>query len=174
MRTIVEENLLMRARTELPGGLKLATVEFREGWNFARTVNARQLEKKVITRGWNFIRIADGMQASGVGDTSQEAISNALRLALLRMNENFNAGEVKYIEVSRYPWFFLARVRVGQYLIQKDAFLPISDESMTSPTAHRQRRLPPDTQALYPDFGSATPQLKKMLIAFRSAQAFSL
>jgi hypothetical protein len=34
MRTIAEENMLLRARAELPGGLNLATEEFREGWYF--------------------------------------------------------------------------------------------------------------------------------------------
>ena len=171
MRTITELNMLLRAKAELPEGLKLATEEFREGWNFARTVNAQQLEKKVQTRGWNFIRVVEGLQACGVGDTSQEAIASGLRLALLRMNELFNAVEVEYIELTQYPWFFLARVRVSPYRIQQDAVLSVPDDSLPAPVAPRLKRLPIDADVLYPNFGNAMPQLRQMLTSSRTASA---
>jgi hypothetical protein len=81
------------------------------------------LEKKISAREWSFIKIAEGVQASGVGETSQEAISSALRLALLRMSVQFNAVEVEHIELSQYPWFIQARLRVCQYRIQQGAVL---------------------------------------------------
>ena len=43
MRIIAERNMLLRAKTALPDGLKLATDEFREGWEFVRTFDARRL-----------------------------------------------------------------------------------------------------------------------------------
>ena len=52
MRNIAERKLLLRARVEVPAGLKLATREFREDWNFMAG-DASQLEKK--------IRRADGV-----------------------------------------------------------------------------------------------------------------
>jgi hypothetical protein len=170
MRIITELNVLLRALTELPNGLQLATEEFREGWNFAPTINAQQLDKRVHERGWNFIRIAEGMQACGVGDTSQEAIASGLRLVLLRMNALFNAVEVEYIELTQYPWFYLARVRVCPFLIQQAAVLPVSDDFLPAPILPRRKRLPQDADVLYPQFGSAIPQLKKMLISSRTAE----
>jgi hypothetical protein len=163
--------MLVRARVELPGGLHLATEEFREGWNIVRTVNAQRLKKKIQSRGWNFIRIPDESLRSGVGDTSQEAIANALRLALRRVSTHFNTAEVDHIELTQYPWFFLARVRVYPYRIQQDALLPLPDESLSTPVAPRQRRLPLQAEALYPHFGSAMPQLKQMLISSGTPQA---
>jgi hypothetical protein len=173
MRTITELNILLRAQTELPEGLQLTTEEFREGWNFAPTVNVQWLKKKVQTRGWNLIKIANELQACGVGDTSQEAIASALRLALLRLSASFNAVEVEYIELTQYPWFCLARVRVCSYRIQQGAALPVSDESLPAPVALQQRRLPLDANVLYPHFGNALTQLKQMLISSRTAQAGS-
>jgi hypothetical protein len=170
MPTISESNLLLRAQIELPGGLNLATEEFREGWNFVRKVNAQRLEKKIRTRGWNFIKISDESLRSGVGDTSQEAIANALRLALRRVSAQFNAAEVDDIELTEYPWFFLARVRVYPYHIQQGAVLTDPDESFSAPIAPRRRRLPLNADVLYPNFGSAMPQLKQMLISSRAAQ----
>jgi hypothetical protein len=46
MPTIAAQNVLLRMRVELPVGPKLATHEFRDGWNFV-TSNASRLEKKI-------------------------------------------------------------------------------------------------------------------------------
>jgi hypothetical protein len=169
MRTIAERNMLLRARTELPNGLSLATEEFREGWNFVKTVNVQRLEKRILKRGWNFIKIPDESLRSGVGDTSQEAIASALKLALRRIGSRFNAAEVEHIELTHYPWFFLARVRVYPFRIQQSAALSAADEFLPGPSV-QQRRLPLHAAALFPSFGSAMPQLKEMLISSRTAQ----
>jgi len=171
MHKIAELNMLLRAQAELPDGLRLATVEFREGWSFVRPGDARKLEKKIQTRGWNFIKVGDGMLRSGVGDTSQEAIAGALKLALRRVNEHFNAAEVEHIELTKYPWFFLARVKINPYRIQPDAALSLPEEEEFLLPASRTRRLPADSAELYPEFGSAMPQLKAMLILSRNSEA---
>jgi hypothetical protein len=171
MRNIAEMSVLLRVRAELPKGMKLTTEEFREGWSFVRSADAVQLRKKIQTRGWNFIKIADGALRSGVGDTSEEAIANALKLALRRIGTDFNAAEVERIELAQYPWFFLARVLVHPYRIQQGALLPMPDEAMPLPIAPRQRRLPPRAAEPFPHFGSAVPMLKEMLILSRSSQA---
>ncbi|MGA3263368.1 MAG: hypothetical protein ABSC47_04905 [Terracidiphilus sp.] len=170
MRTIAELNVLLRVGVGLPAGLKLATDEFHEGWNFVRTGDAPRLKKKIQARGWNFIKIADGSLRSGVGDTSQEAIASALKLALRRVSAHFNAVEVERIELTQYPWFFLARVQVHPYRIQQDAVLPAPDEAAPMPIAHRRRR-PSHAAELFPHFGSAMPLLKEMLILSRSPDA---
>jgi hypothetical protein len=171
MRIITELNVLLRARTALPSGLRITTEEFREGWSFMLAFNAQQLIDRVQSCGWNIIRIAEGLQACGVGDTSQEAIASGLRLALIRMSKRFNAVEVKYIELTKYPWFYLARVRVCPFRIHQDAVLPVPDEFLSSPILHRQRRLPHDADVLYPHFGSAMPQIRQMLTSSRTAEA---
>jgi hypothetical protein len=170
MRTIAEQNLLLRARIELPEGLKLATDEFREGWEFARIVNSYRLEKQIAAHGWNFIKVDNGQLRSGVGDTSQEAIANALNLALRRIGQNFNAAEVEHVELTQYPWFFLARVTVSPRRIQQGTELPLSIKADPIPAARPSRRLSPTAAALYPYFNSAMPQLKQMLISSRVEQ----
>jgi hypothetical protein len=171
MRTIIELNMLLREQAKLPDGLNLATEEFNEGWKLVRTVNAQRLGKKILTRGWNFIRIPDESLRCGVGDTSQEAIAGALKLALRRISIQFNAAEVEHIELVEYPWFFLARVRVYPYHIQQGAVLTVPDESFSAHITPRHRRLPVQAGVLYPHFGSNIPQLKQMLISSRTAGA---
>jgi hypothetical protein len=162
--------MLLRSGTELPDGLKLATDEFREGWEFVRSLDARRLENKIVLCGWNFIRIADESLRSGVGETSQEAIASALKLALRRVSAHFNVVEVEHIELTQYPWFFLARVRVYPFRIQQGAVLPIPDESLPALIVPRQRRLPAHAEVLYPHFGSALPQLRQMQAISSTAQ----
>jgi hypothetical protein len=173
MRTIAELNVLLRTQIELPAGLKLATEEFREGWNFVRSGDARRLEKKIQTRGWNFIKIADGELRSGVGETSQLAIASALKLSLRCVSTHFNAVEVEHIALTQYPWFFLARVRVYPYRIQEGAVLPVPDEAVPMQIDSQPRRLPPRSPELFPHFGSAMPMLKEMLISARGLEMAS-
>ena len=128
MRKIAETNILLRARVELPSGLTLATEEFREGWDLVQTGKATGLRKKIQTLGWNFIKAGDGSLRSGVGDTSQEAIASALKLVLRRVSNDFNAVEVGHIQLTEYPWFFLARVWVNPYRIQAGMNLPVANK----------------------------------------------
>ena len=171
MRTIAERNMLLRARTKLPDGLKLSTEEFREGWELVRTLDARRLEKQIALCGWNIIRISEESLRSGVGETSKEAVANALKLSLRRISEHFNAVEVEHIELTQYPWFFLARVKVVPFLIKQGAVLPVPDEPAS--VVPRQRRLPVYAEVLYPQFGSVIPQLKELLISSRTVRAGS-
>ena len=171
MRNIAKLNMLIRVQAELPAGLKLATEEFLEGWNFVCSEDARQLEKKIQARRWSFIKFADGLLKSGVGETSQEAIAGALKLTLRHVSTYFNAVEVEHIELTQYPWFFLARVRVYPYRIQQGAVLPVSDEAPTLPIPPPQRRLSPQAAEMYPHFDRDISQLKEMLVLSRSSQA---
>jgi len=173
MRTITETKMLLRNRLELPVGLKLATAEFREGWNFVKTVNAARLEKRIRSRGWSFVKIADGSIKSGVGETSQEAIASALKLAVRQVSEHCNAVAVDHIELTEYPWFFLARVLVNPCRIQESAILP-AGEARLSQSSSRERRLPANSASFYPNFGSAMPILRELLISTQGLEERSL
>jgi len=168
MRTVATLNVLLRSRVELTEGLILGAEEFREGWNFLRSVGVGSLEKTILNHAWSFIKIDGGAQTSGVGNTSQEAIASALKLALRDISEHFNAVEVEYSELTKYPWFFLARLRINPYRIQQGAVEPVSDDAGPLPNVLRPKRLPRQSAVLYPHPGSAMPMLKEILILSRS------
>src|ERR1700758_3395583 len=165
MRIIAELNLLLRAGVELPEGLKLATDEFLEGWNLSRSVDVRHLEERILNQGWNLIKIDEGTLRSGVGETEQEAIAGALKLALREVDKHVNAMEVERIHLTQYPWFFLARVTVRPYLIQQGTDLTVLAGKESFPIIPRRRQPPTYANVLYPHFGGAMPQLRKMLIS---------
>jgi hypothetical protein len=171
MRKITEMTILLREQVELPDGFELATDAFHEGWNLARSVDAQRLEEKIHSQGWHSIRIAEGLLRNGVGKTSQQATECALMLALRHVGTLFNVAEVEHIELSEYPWFFLARVQIYPFRIQQSAILPLPDHYEPVPIKPRQRRLPLHATALYPHFGSDVPLLKHMLVSSRASLA---
>jgi hypothetical protein len=130
MCKIAELTMLLREGTELPDDLKLATEEFREDWNFVLSGDARWLDKKIRRCRWYLLWIDEGSLRSGVGNTSQEAIAGALKLALRHVSARFNAAEVEHIELKQYPWFFIAKVKVYPYQIQQSAPLPVADGTL--------------------------------------------
>jgi hypothetical protein len=130
MREISELTMLLRGRVEVPGDLSLVTEEFQEGWSFVQSGDTHWLDKEIRLRGWHFMWIGEGSRRGGVGQTSQEAIASALKLALRRVSERFNAAEVESIEVKKYPWFVVAKVKVYPYQIQESGVLSSFDQKM--------------------------------------------
>lgn len=124
MQDIVENTVLLRGQVPVPQGLNLQKEGLREGWSAVQSGNSYWMDKEIRARGWHFIWIAEGCVRSGVGKSSQEAIACALKGALRRVSESYNAATVDHIALKKYPWFWLATVSLGQYQIQKSAFLP--------------------------------------------------
>jgi hypothetical protein len=151
--------MLLHPQAELPAGVKMATDAFHDGWLRIRAGGKRRLEKSVRAKGWHFIRIADGALRSGVGDTEPEAIANALQLELRRLGTHSHAVEVERIEMTRYPWFFLARVLVSPYRIQQEAAVPGSCLELAAP--RRRGGLRP----------GVVPGMREMLLAPRNPEA---
>lgn len=168
MSNITAPNLLLRTGAELPKGFRLSTEEFREGWGISRSVEVCRLEKRILNRGWNFIKVADGRRSYGVGDTSQGAVDSALQHALRQLSENFNAAAVECIELTQYRWFFLASLALCPYRIQQGAALPAPDHTGRISGSPERKRLPRKPAALYSRSSGITPMFKEMLILSRS------
>jgi hypothetical protein len=165
MFSLTASNVLLRMQADLPNGFKVATAEFRDGWSLMRSGGALRLERKIRARGWNLIGIPAGSLRSGVGDTSQTAIASALTLALRQVDSQANAVEVERVELTQYPWFFLARVRIHTYRIQPGAELPAVE--MTVPPISMRTRRTLKSSERFPEFGSVMPMLKGMLTVSR-------
>jgi hypothetical protein len=69
MRPIEELNMLLHSRADLPTGLKLSTEEFEDGMELCAQEQTRmRLGKRIQTKGWNFIRFADGSLEAAWGN----------------------------------------------------------------------------------------------------------
>jgi hypothetical protein len=165
MRSLAELNILLRARIPLPEGLRLATEDYQQGWRLALSTEPSGLEEKVLSCGWNFIKLPGESVKSGVGETSQQAIACALRHTLRRASKLSNAMTFENISLARYPWFILATVRAYSYRIQQGVELPVLEEDETPPPRFPRKRFPHEPALLYPQyFGGNMAMLKEMLI----------
>jgi hypothetical protein len=168
MSAIAQLNLLLRVRAELPEDFRLETEEFREGWSLSRSLDDCCLEKTILNRGWNFIKIDDGPQGCGVGETSHEAVAHALAMALRRIDEYFNVVEVAHIHLTQYPWFLIARVKVCPFRIQQGAVVSIPEIAGRSSAAPERKRSSRRRDELNPHCGSEMTSLKDMLTVSNS------
>ena len=133
MQDLTELTTLTRVTTEMPDGLQISMDDFQEGWNRVLSGDMHWLDKEIRRCGWHFIWIAEPSVRSGVGKTAQGAISEALKLALRKVLPIFNAANIDHIDVTEFPWFFLARVRVYPYQIQQNTTLHSVPEAAILP-----------------------------------------
>ena len=170
MLRITGSSVFLRTQIKLPVLLKLATEQFQEGWDFIPSARASGLEKKIRSYGWYSIRIAEGSLRSGVGETPQQAIACALKLAVRGISEYFNALEIRRIQLTEYPWFFLARVLVHPLRIQQSAIQAVPDDALPLPSFARKRQSRLSTPWTSLRYGCAVPLLKEMLSSSASAR----
>jgi hypothetical protein len=133
MQDITELTVLLRVTTELPCGLRIITEDFQEDWNFVRSGDLHRFDEAIRGCGWHFIWIADPSQHRGLGRSEQTSIASALKLALRRVGPEFNAANIDGIEITRYPWFFIAKVKIYPYQIQESAVLQESNLAIPLP-----------------------------------------
>ena len=168
MLRITESSVLLRAGVEIPASLIVKKGEFIDGWSVVRQSSARLLEKKTRKCGWQFIRIAGESRPSGVGESPQQAIACALKLAVRSFSEYFNAVEVRRIRVTTYPWFVIARLGVFPCRIQQGPVHFVPDDVLSPPVSTRGRQLLPNASLLFPQFAREMPAIKEMLTQSRS------
>ena len=168
MCNVVAWNVLLRAQTELPVGLNVPTEEFGEGWDLMQQGDLERLNQEIQARGWNLIKIERGAQRSGVGNTREEAISAAVRLSLCHISEFFNAVEVDCVELTEYPWFFLATVMLCPCRIQQDAVQFMPEDAPSRPIVRPHKQTPANLPGMSLHFSDAMPIPRELLVLSRS------
>jgi hypothetical protein len=115
-----EPAILLSVDTRLPVDLKLTTWKFREGWESVHASDARVLGKRVKRCKWQLVVDAEPLLKGGLGKTPLAATASALKLALRLVGQSFNSARVQYLELNKYPWFYLATVAVYPHAIKQD------------------------------------------------------
>jgi hypothetical protein len=116
--------MLLRDGTQLPPHLLLATDHLGDGWSVVRSGTPAWMAKQVRATGWQCTQASGTTTGSGIGYGSKEAVANALILALRKGSASFNSAAVNDISIAKYPWFFVVRVSLRTYSIQRSPELP--------------------------------------------------
>jgi hypothetical protein len=162
MNAITESTVLLRTQAVFPDGCKVATEDFDSGWRLMRSGGTNRLAKKVRAQGWSLNRLAEGDLRSGIGSSAQAAVTSALSLGLRRVESFSDAVEVDRVEVTKYPWFFLARVSLHPYCIQPHAGTGDAKQGASARSAG-VGKVSPKRSAVYPKSAGRMPILKAML-----------
>jgi len=112
-----EPIFFVRVDAQIQLGLNLTSGKLWEGWDCVPLEGVRG--DRVEMRAGQLAACGKPFLKGGKGNTPQEAIARALKLALRQVSKSFNAARVEYLPVQKYPWFYLATVVVYPQAIQQ-------------------------------------------------------
>jgi hypothetical protein len=89
---------------------------------------AAALDIKLRNADWHFMWLTEAHSCLGIGQTAESACSNAIAMALRKVQQRFNAAELSLLKITNYPGFHVARAILQTRQIQQHASLGLVDE----------------------------------------------
>jgi hypothetical protein len=120
--------IFLRTECSLPQGLALIQEPFCESWMSVEDTTASSLDIKVRSANWHFMWLTEAHSCFGIGRTAESAYTNAIALALKKIQQRFNAAELSLVKITKYPGFQVARVVLNTRQIQQHPSLGLVDE----------------------------------------------
>jgi len=116
--------MLLRKEIVLPQKIQVPTHPFREGWRTVQSDDLNWIKGQLRIAGWNLNLAPEEITGSGIGQTSEAAITRALTLALRKVSEPCDGAKIARIQTVDYTWFTLARVCISPCKLQSSASTP--------------------------------------------------
>ena len=120
--------MFLRTGCLLPDGMELIQTKFDEKWKSIENATAATLDTRIRNAGWHFMFLQAMQSCYGVGRTAESATNKAMALALKQTEVRFNAAELGFVKVTKYPGFHVARATLHSRQIQQGASLGLVDE----------------------------------------------
>jgi hypothetical protein len=92
-------------------------------WSVVEEIPALVFDTMIRQAGWHFMWLQDACSRRGIGLTEEAAIRRALSRALKGVSKQFNAAELDFLQITEYPGFQIANVRIQTLQIQRHASL---------------------------------------------------
>jgi hypothetical protein len=119
-------SVFLRSDCTLPDRLVACLRPIGEKWSVVEEIPALVFDTMIRRAGWHFMWLQDACSRRGVGLTKEAAIRRALSRALKGVSKRFNAAELDSLQITEYPGFQIAHVRVQTLQIQRHASLSIA------------------------------------------------
>jgi len=116
-------SVFLRSDCILPDRLNPCLRPIDEKWSVVEEIPALVFDTMIRRAGWHFMWLQDSRSRTGVGLTEEAAIRRALLRALRGISKRFNAAELDSLQVTEYPGFQVANIRVQTLQIQRHASL---------------------------------------------------
>ncbi|MFZ3342831.1 MAG: hypothetical protein WA213_18250, partial [Terriglobales bacterium] len=118
--------VFLRRECVLPDRLDLCLQPVDETWSVVEQIPALVFDTMIRRAGWHFMWLQDSRSRRGIGFTEEAAIRRALSLALKGVAKRFNAAELDSLQITEYPGFQIANVRIQTLQIQRHASLNVA------------------------------------------------
>ena len=118
-------SVFLRSDCILPNRLDTRLQPIGPKWSVVEEIPALVFDTMIRKAGWHFIWLQDACSRRGVGLTEEAAIRRALLSALKGVSKQFNAAELDSLQITEYPGFQIANVRIQTLQIQRHASLNI-------------------------------------------------
>ncbi|MGB7263954.1 MAG: hypothetical protein WBC92_00475 [Terracidiphilus sp.] len=119
-------SVFLRSGCILPDRLDLCLQPVDETWSVVEEIPALVFDTMIRRAGWHFMWLQDSRSRRGIGFTEEAAIRRALSLALKGVAKRFNAAELDSLQITEYPGFQIANVRIQTLQIQRHASLNVA------------------------------------------------
>ncbi|MGA9132098.1 MAG: hypothetical protein ACLP00_04135 [Terracidiphilus sp.] len=118
-------SVFLRSDCILPERLNPCLQPIGEKWSVVEETPALVFDTMIRQAGWHFMWLQGSCSRMGVGLTEEAAIRRALSRALKGVSNRFNAAELDSLQITEYPGFQIANVRIQTLQIQRHASLNI-------------------------------------------------
>ena len=116
-------SVFLRKGCVMPPHFDLAQQPCADNWMLLDDIGSPVLDTMIRQAGWHFLCLQGSYSHSGVGRSRDGAIHRALARVLKGLKMRFNAAELESVQVSSYPFFYIAKVTVQACHIQKHTSL---------------------------------------------------
>lgn len=125
---MILHSVFLRKECILPDSVELRQESISDNWAIVGKLTATAFDRMIRQAGWRFMCLQNPYSRTGVGQTREEAIHQALNRALKGLTIRFNAAELELIQVSRFPLFHVATVTLQPRHIQQECTLPVEED----------------------------------------------
>lgn len=119
-------SVFLRNGCILPDRFDLSRQPIGKEWSVVEEIPALVFDAMVRQAGWHFMWLQEACSRRGFGLTGEAAFHHALSRALKGVSMRFNAAELDSVQITKYPGFQIANVRVQTLQIQRHASLDIA------------------------------------------------
>jgi hypothetical protein len=119
-------SVFLRNDCILPDRLDPCRLPIDEKWSVVEEIPALVFDTMVRRAGWHCMWMQGSCSRRGIGLTEEAAIRWALSRALNAVSKEFNAAELDSLEITEYPGFQIANVRIQTLQIQQHRSLNIA------------------------------------------------
>lgn len=118
---MMNNTVFLRTECILPEDIQLRQEELSADWKAVIGTLVTDLDNRIRRAGWHFMWMLNSHSSRCFGGTEDAAIHRALVHALRKVQLRFNAAELDDVQVTKYPYFRMAKVTLHARQIQKKA-----------------------------------------------------